>query len=100
MPSLNPLPCWCVRDNFRRVTAMLDVLPGTVVRMNGSGLGHHRKLTRHGGEGIVFAEGHLTQEEAAGSFTWQGTDGGRNALVRSTVSGREGLLSRQFFRKA
>jgi hypothetical protein len=40
----------------------------------------------------------LTAEESKGTFVWLGTDGGRNALVRSQVSGREGTLARDMFK--
>ena len=80
---------------------MLPDFPvGSIVTLNGGGLAHHRKLTKHGGQGIQFANGHLTQTEAAGTFVWLGTDDGRNAMVRSNVSGREGMLARSMFRKA
>jgi hypothetical protein len=58
---------------------MFTVPVGTIVRLNGGGLAHQHKLTRHGGDGIVFGHGHLTAEEAAGSFTWIGDDKGRYA---------------------
>lgn len=77
-----------------------DFPAGTLVRLNGSGLDQHRKLTKHGGQGINFGNGHLTDAEARGTFTWLGTDNGRNAIVRSTASGREGMLFRGMLRKA
>ena len=80
---------------------MLDVPVNTVVRLNGRGSAHHRKLTQHGGLGIAYANAApLTAEEAAGKFVWLGTDGGRYAILRSCVSGREGQLGRDLLRRA
>lgn len=75
-----------------------DFPAGTLVRLNGSGFSLQRKLSRS--SGLAFGTGHLTDDEARGTFTWLGTDQGRNALVRSTVSGRQGMLFRGMLRKA
>jgi hypothetical protein len=49
---------------------------------------------------MVYADGApLTAAEAAGDFTWLGIDDGRNALLCSTVSGREGMLARNLLRR-
>lgn len=77
-----------------------DFPAGTIVRLNAGGIGHQRKLTQHGGEGIAFSGSSLTAEEAAGHFEWLGTDRGRNACVRSVVSNRQGMIARDMFRKA
>ena len=79
-----------------------DFPQNTVVKLNSRGTGLQRKLSQHGGRGIAYTpEGEpLTREEAAGSFTWNGTDGGRYARVRSLVSGREGQLGRDLLRVA
>jgi hypothetical protein len=84
-----------------RCGTMLDVPNGTLVRLIGHGSAHQRKLTHHGGAGIDYANGGpLTTAEAKGSFTWLGTDGGRYALLRSQVSGREGKISRDLLRES
>ena len=77
-----------------------DFPAGTLVRFNARGLRLQRKLTQHGGAGMVFADSSLSSAEAAGTFEWLGTDDGRNAFVRSVVSGREGELDRSMLRKA
>jgi hypothetical protein len=63
---------------------------GAVVRLNGSGLSPHRKLTQHGGDGMAFGDGGLASAEALGTFERLGDDGGRDALVRSTAAGVRG----------
>lgn len=70
------------------------------MRLYAASLSLHRELTRQGEDGIAFADGALTQGEALGTFTWLGTDGGRDARVRSVVSGREGQLYRGLLRRA
>lgn len=80
---------------------MLDAPLGTHVRLNGRGLAHQHKLTKHGGNGIAYTSAApLTADEAAGTFVWLGTDGGRHAIVRSCASGREGMLGRDLLRRA
>lgn len=56
-----------------------DLPPGTIVQLNSGGLALQRKLARAGARsgGITFADSQLTAAEAAGTFTWLGTDDGR-----------------------
>lgn len=80
---------------------MLDVSVGTLVRLNGRGLAHQHKLTRHGGHGIAYTSvAPLAADEATGTFVWLGTDDGRHARLRSCVSGREGMIGRDMLRRA
>jgi hypothetical protein len=78
---------------------LLTAARGTIVRLNGGGLAHHRKLSAHGTSGIAFAGSVLTSDEATGTFEWLAEDG-RDAVVRSVVSGREGRLFRGLLRRA
>jgi hypothetical protein len=52
---------------------MFTAEPDATVRLNGGGLGPHRKLTQHGGQSIAYGDGHLTQAEqqarSSGSLT-------------------------------
>lgn len=59
----------------------------------------HRKLSAWGTSGIAFAGTVLTHDEATGTFTLLAEDG-RDAVVRSQVSGREGRLFRGMLRRA
>jgi hypothetical protein len=80
---------------------MLPDFPhGTLVKLTGRGLALHRKLSAWHTSGIDFAGSVLSADEAVGSFTWLGTDNGREAVVRSEVSGREGMLSRSLLKRA
>jgi hypothetical protein len=74
---------------------------GTIVMVNASGWTLLRKLMAHGG-GLAFTadQERLTGAEATGAFEVIGDDGGRNSVVRSLVSGREGLISHGMLRVA
>lgn len=81
-----------------------DFPPGARIRLTGGALRHHRKLS-NGGPGMSFADSHLTANEAGGTFTFVGAAGsgivdGRDAIVRSDVTGREGRVARDMLRKA
>ncbi|MGV1035341.1 MAG: hypothetical protein ACOYBP_09040 [Microbacteriaceae bacterium] len=78
---------------------MFTATPGTIVKLSGSGAAHHRKLSAWGTSGIAFAGSVLTDAEAAGTFEWLAEDG-RDAVLRSLVSGREGRLFRGLLRRA
>lgn len=86
-----------------------DFEPGTIVQLTGGGITQQRKLS-YGGDGRLgsaFADDYLTAAEAAATFIWLGLVDDRDditavldAVVRSTVSGREGRLGRALFRRA
>jgi hypothetical protein len=78
---------------------LLSAAPGDIVKLNGGALAHHRKLAAWGTSGIAFAESVLSAAEAQGTFVWLGDDG-RDARVRSQVSGREGRIYRGLLRRA
>jgi hypothetical protein len=74
---------------------------GSFVRLNSAGRGLLRKLMQHGGGHVFTRDGqHFTEAEADGCFEVMGDDGLRNSVVRSLVSGREGLISHGLIRLA
>lgn len=78
---------------------LLTAAPGDRLKLNGSGLAMQRKLSAHGTSVIAFAGTVLSSEEAHGTFTWLGEEG-RDTIVRSGASGREGRLFRGMLRRA
>lgn len=89
-----------------------DFTPGTIVQLTGGGLGHWRKLTARseGRFGLMFCADdrapYMTEAEALGTFEWISTcdgeslTGGRDARVRSVVSGRVGVVARSMMKAA
>lgn len=81
--------------------ALPDFAPGTLVVLNSRGTGLQRKLSQYNPAGGIAFDSYMTPlnaTECAAPFEWLGTDNGRNAKLRSTASGREGMLGRDLLR--